>query len=44
MTTQKGLKKVTKIDASFARNLATELDLPYAVILLKGQRKLMFVL
>ena len=43
MTSQKGPKKVTKIDASFARNLGTELDLPNAVTLLKGQGKLMFV-
>jgi hypothetical protein len=37
MKTQKGPKKVTKIDASFARNLGTELGLPYAVTLLKEQ-------
>ena len=36
-------QKGNKIDASFARNLGTELDLPNAVTLLKGQGKLMFV-
>jgi hypothetical protein len=30
-------KKVTKIDASYSRNLGTELGLPYAVTLLKEQ-------
>jgi hypothetical protein len=34
---RKGPKKVTKIDASFVRNLGTELGLPYAVTLLKEQ-------
>ena len=37
MENQKGPKKVTKIDASCARNLGTELDLPNGVTLLKGQ-------
>jgi hypothetical protein len=37
MKNRKGPKKVTKIDASFARNLGTELGLPYAVTLLKEQ-------
>jgi hypothetical protein len=37
MKNQKGPKKVKKIDASFARNLDTELGLSYAVTLLKEQ-------
>ena len=37
MENQKGPRKVTKIDASCARNLGTELDLPSVVTLLKGQ-------
>jgi hypothetical protein len=37
MNNQKGPKKLTKIDASFARNLGTELGLSYAVTLLKEQ-------
>jgi hypothetical protein len=37
MKNRKGPKKVTKIDASFARNLGTKLGLPYAVTLLKEQ-------
>ena len=44
MKSQASTKKVTKIDASCARNLCTELDLPNAVTLLKGQSKSMFVL
>ena len=37
MENQKGPKKVTKIDASCARNLGTELVLPNVVTFLKGQ-------
>jgi hypothetical protein len=37
MKNQKGPKKVTKIDASFARNLGTELGLLYVITLLKEQ-------
>ena len=44
MISQKGPKKVTKIDTSFARNLGIELDLPNAVTLLKGQSMSMFML
>ena len=44
MTSQYYPKKVTNIDASFARNLGTELDLPNAVTLLQGQSMSMFVL
>jgi hypothetical protein len=40
MVNQRGLKKVTKIDAGVVRNLATELVLQNAFILQKGQSKI----
>ena len=43
MQSQKGPKKVTKIDASCARNLGTEKDLQNVVTLLKGQSMFTFV-
>ena len=42
MPSPKGPQKITIIDASFARNLGTELDLPNAATLLKGQSMSMF--
>ena len=43
MPSQKGPKKVTKIDASFVKNLDTELDVPSVYTLLQSQSKFKFI-
>jgi hypothetical protein len=43
MPSQKGPKKVTKIDASSVKNLDTDLDLPSVDTLLKNQSMFKFI-